>query len=83
MKFSGKVGNGPMNKRLNFGGDPDHRLDTDIVFRIRHYLDIRKVVNGHKSAAHADSQDGGTGKKCLGGDMHFSSASIFFLTSSD
>jgi len=23
MKFSGKVGNGPMNKRLNFGGDPD------------------------------------------------------------
>jgi len=24
MKFSGKVGNGPMNKWLNFGGDPDH-----------------------------------------------------------
>jgi len=24
MKFSGKVGNGPMNKLLNFGGDPDH-----------------------------------------------------------
>ena len=23
MKFSGKVGNGPMNKWLNFGGDPD------------------------------------------------------------
>jgi len=23
MKFSGKIGNGPMNKRLNFGGDPD------------------------------------------------------------
>jgi len=23
MKFSGKVGNGPTNKRLNFGGDPD------------------------------------------------------------
>ena len=22
MKFSGKVGNGPMKKRLNFGGDP-------------------------------------------------------------
>jgi len=53
MKFSGKVGNGPMNKRLivnkqlNFGGDPDHRLDTGIVFRIRHYWEIRKVVNGH------------------------------------
>jgi len=26
----GKVGNWP--KRLNFGGDPDHRLDTGIVF---------------------------------------------------
>ena len=23
MKFSGKVGNGPVNKRLNFGGDRD------------------------------------------------------------
>jgi len=22
MKFSAEVGNGPMNKRLNFGGDP-------------------------------------------------------------
>jgi len=22
MKFSGKVGSGPMSKRLNFGGDP-------------------------------------------------------------
>jgi len=43
MKFSGKVGNGPA---LNFGGDPDHRLDTGIVFRIRHYWEIRKVVNG-------------------------------------
>jgi len=24
MKFSGKVGNGPMNKWLNFGGDPNN-----------------------------------------------------------
>jgi len=32
MKFSGKVGNGPMNKRLNFDVDPDHRLNTGIVF---------------------------------------------------
>jgi len=32
MEFSGKVDNGPVNKRLNFGGDPDHRLDTGIVF---------------------------------------------------
>jgi len=30
IKFSGKVGNEPMNKRLNFGGDPDHRLDTGL-----------------------------------------------------
>jgi len=36
MKFSGKVGNGPMNKGLNFGGDSDH-LDTGTVFRFRHY----------------------------------------------
>ena len=45
MKFSGKVGNGPVNKRLNFGDDPDHRLDTGIVFRIRRYWEIRKVVS--------------------------------------
>jgi len=50
-----KVGNGPMNKRLNFGGDPDHRLDTGIVLRILHCWEIRKVDTGHKSAA-ASSQ---------------------------
>ena len=75
MKFSGKVGNGPSNKRLNFGGDPSHRLDTGIVFRIRHYWEIRKVANGHKSPAHTDSPDSGTGKTCLGGGMHCPSAS--------
>jgi len=74
MKFSGKVGNGPLNKRLNFGGVSDH-LDTGIVFRIRHYWEIRKVVNGHKSAAHTDSPDGGIGKTCLGGGIHYASAS--------
>jgi len=26
MKFSGKVGDGSVNKRLNFGGDPDHEF---------------------------------------------------------
>jgi len=36
-----------IEKGLNFGGDPDHRLDTGIVFRIRHYWETRKVVNGH------------------------------------
>jgi len=28
MKFSGKVGNGPLNKCLNFGGNPDLDRDT-------------------------------------------------------
>jgi len=32
MKFSGKVGNGPLANRLNFGGDPDYRLGLGIVF---------------------------------------------------
>jgi len=44
MKFAGKVGSGPMKKWLNFGDDSDHRLNTVIVFRIRHYWEIRKVV---------------------------------------
>jgi len=26
MKFSRNVGNGPMKKWLNFGGDPDHTV---------------------------------------------------------
>ena len=69
MKFPGKVGKGPLNKRLYFSGDPDHYLDTGIVFRIRHSWEIRKVVNGRKSAAHNDSPDGGTGKTCIGGGM--------------
>jgi len=43
MKFTGKVGNEQIV--LNFGGDPDHRLDTGIVFRIRHYWEIRKAVS--------------------------------------
>ena len=33
--FSGNVGIGPVNKCLNFGGDPDHpdhHLDIGIVF---------------------------------------------------
>ena len=50
MKFSGKVGNVPMNKWLNFRYDPDHNLDTRIVFRIRHYWEIRKVVSADCAA---------------------------------
>jgi len=52
MKFSGKVGNGPMNKWLNFAGDPVHRLDTEIIFRIRHYWEIRKVVSTDCAVRH-------------------------------
>ena len=33
-----------MNKWLDFGGDPDHRLDTWIVFRIRHLEPIRQMA---------------------------------------
>jgi len=29
MKFSGKIGSRPMNKRLNFVGDPDPDPDRD------------------------------------------------------
>ena len=47
MKLSGKFANWPVNKWLNFGDDPDYRLDTGIVFRIRYYWEIRTVVNGH------------------------------------
>jgi len=49
--------------------------DTEIVFRIRHYWEIRTVVIGHKSAADTDLYDGGTGKTCLGGGVHCSVAS--------
>jgi len=74
MKFSENVDNGPVNKCLNFSGDPDHRLDTGIVFRICHYWEIRKVVNGDKSAAHTDSPDGGAGiRRALAEVCYFSS----------
>ena len=45
MKCSGNIGNVPVIKWLNFGGYRDHRLDTGIVFRIRHCWEIRKVVS--------------------------------------
>jgi len=38
-------------------------------------IQIRKVVNGHKSAAHTDLPDGGWGKTCLGRGMHCPRAS--------
>ena len=36
MKFQGRLAMG--HNWLHFGGDPDHRLDTGIVFRIRSLL---------------------------------------------
>jgi len=80
MKFSGKVSSGPMNKWLHFGGNPDHHLDTGIVFWIHRYRAIRKVINGHKSAAHTDLPAGGTGKMSLGGGMHCFGASSLILS---
>ena len=44
MKFSETVDSGPLNRELDFGGDLDHRLDTGIVFLIRHYWETLKVV---------------------------------------
>jgi len=38
MKFSEMVGNGPMNKWLNFGGDPDHGFGSRSVSR--HWQDV-------------------------------------------
>jgi len=81
MKFSEKLGNGPVNKRLNFGGALDHRLDTRIVFRIRHYWEIRKVVSELKYAANTHSPDGSTGRTFLGGGMHCPVLLVFPLFS--
>jgi len=78
-EISRKVGSGPVNKRLNFGGDPNNSPHTGIVFRICHHWEVQKVVNGHKSAAHTDSPDGGSGKTCLGGGMHCPNASSFII----
>jgi len=36
MKFSEKIGSRQLSKQLNFIGDPDHRLDTGIVYRTRY-----------------------------------------------
>jgi len=38
MKFSGKVGNGPVNKRLNFGNDPDHGFRSVWRYWVRRAL---------------------------------------------
>jgi len=44
MKFRGKVGNGPVNRWLNIGGD-GITVWAQVFFWIRHYWEIRKVAN--------------------------------------
>jgi len=56
MKFFGKVGNGASEQLIKFWWQSGSPLGTGIVFRIRHYWEIRKVVNGH-SFIYTDSAD--------------------------
>jgi len=90
MKFSATIGNEPMNKWLNFDGDPDHHLDTRIVFRIRHYweISVRKlltdinlllhpVIHSHRFARWRDWYRD-TGKTYLGGGMQCPSVSSWY-----
>jgi len=74
-----KVGNGPLNKLLNFGGDLDHRLDTGIVFRIRHYWEIREVLADINLLLKLIRQMAALERRalCLGGGMHCPSASSY------
>jgi len=46
MKFSEEVGNGPVSKCLNFGGDPDHDLQYSDCFTDPPLLeDTESVIN--------------------------------------
>jgi len=54
MKFSGKVGNGPTNKRLNFGGNAYH--GSRIQIRIRIGIRIATLVRRALARAYALSQ---------------------------
>jgi len=53
MKFRRKVGNGPMSKRLNFGGDPDHVWIQGLfsgfvtIGRYREWLTGKEGVDPH------------------------------------
>ena len=58
IKSSGKVGNGPVNKRLNFGLNPGHHLDTAENYnrlsrvheRYRQTTDRRHTTDGRATA---------------------------------
>jgi len=63
MKYSVKVGSEQTIKL--WVGDLDHCMDSGIVFRIRDYWKIQKVMNGPvcccvQSFIRTDSPDGGT-----------------------
>jgi len=63
MKFSGKVGNGLMNKLLNFGGNPNQGSGY------RYGCGIRNPDTDPTTDKGPDPY-GDTGKTCLGGGMH-------------
>jgi len=65
-KFSGKVGNGPVNNGLNFGGDPGHGSGSGYGYRSRFWsVSVRD-----------------TDKKCLSGGVHCPGASPVATVSS-
>jgi len=49
MKLSGKAGNGPVNKWLNLGGDPGHRLDTGIQGLFSGFVSIGRYKKWYQS----------------------------------
>jgi len=75
-----EVGNGSMKSLLNFGGDPDHRLDTGIVFRIRHWEIHDAAVLGRHRHSNNDvitSPVLGGGMRCLNASRVTDSDMIF------
>jgi len=47
MKFSGKVGDGPVHKRLNFGGDLDHGCKLILLLIYYFVLSFYLIVLFH------------------------------------
>jgi len=65
MKFSGKVGNEPMNKELNFGGDPVRRPWRRCVLSQCFYLNYVLSNTAHVALSLSDSTDTVISKYCL------------------
>jgi len=53
MRFSGKVGNGPMNKRLNFGDDPDHGSESGYRYPDRERDTSKTCLGGNMNCLSA------------------------------